>query len=115
MGTGCETVVRTSTRDTDVVTGTWKDGKVGTFIGIRGGRSGYKVTAFGTKKVVTQEKGGDYTAMLVECVKFFNTGKPPVSLKETIEIYAFMEAADESKRQGGKPVRIKDVLRANGW
>ena len=24
--------------------------------------------------------------------------------EETIEIFAFMEAADESKRQGGKPV-----------
>lgn len=114
MGTGCETVVRTSTKDTDVVTGTWKGGKIGTFIGLRGAR-GYKVTAFGTKKVVEQSKGGDYTAMLVECVKFFNTGEPPVSLEETIEIYAFMEAADESKRQGGVPVRIKDVLRANGW
>lgn len=114
MGAGCETVVRTSTENTDVVTGTWKGGKVGTFIGLRGAR-GYKVTAFGTRKVVEQSKGGDYTAMLVECVKFFNTGEAPVSMEETIEIYAFMEAADESKRQGGRPVRIKDVLRANGW
>ncbi len=41
---------------------------------------------------------------------FFQTGKPPVSREETIEIYAFMEAADESKRQGGKPVPLADVL-----
>ncbi len=114
MGTGCETVVRTSTENTDVVTGTWKDGKAGTFIGLRGAR-GYSVTAFGTKKVVAQSKGGDYTPMLVECVKFFQTGKPPVSMEETIEIYAFMEAADESKRRGGCPVKVTDVLRANGW
>lgn len=114
MGPGCNSVVRTSTKNTDVVTGEWKDGKVGTFIGLRGAR-GYNVTAFGTKKVVKQTKGGDYTPMLVECVKFFRTRKPPVSMEETIEIYAFMEAADESKRQGGKPVRIADVLRANGW
>ena len=73
------------------------------------------MTAFGTKKVVEQTKRGDYTPMLVECVNFFRTGKPPVSMEETIEIYAFMEAADESKRQGGRPVKIADVLRANGW
>jgi hypothetical protein len=29
-----------------------------------------------------------------------------VQPEETIEIIAFMEAADESKQQGGKPVKI---------
>ncbi len=33
-----------------------------------------------------------------------------MSLDETIEIFAFMEAADESKRQGGKPVTLESVL-----
>ena len=49
---------------------------------------------------------GGYEPLVVEIVKFFKTGKPPVSAEETIEIFAFMEAADESKRQGGKPVTI---------
>ncbi|NLE38966.1 MAG: gfo/Idh/MocA family oxidoreductase, partial [Pirellulaceae bacterium] len=35
---------------------------------------------------------------------------PPISAKETLEIYAFMEAADESKRRGGEPVSIKEVM-----
>jgi hypothetical protein len=35
LGTGCETVTRVSTKDTDVVTGVWRDGKVGTFRGLR--------------------------------------------------------------------------------
>src|SRR5256885_4868803 len=30
MGTGCETVTRTQTKDTDLVAGVWKDGRVGT-------------------------------------------------------------------------------------
>jgi hypothetical protein len=47
---------------------------------------------------------------VVEIVKFFKTGKPPVSADETLAIYAFMEAADESKRQGGKPVTIDGVM-----
>jgi hypothetical protein len=43
-------------------------------------------------------------------VKFFKTGKPPVSARETLEIFAFMEAADESKRQGGCPVTLEAVM-----
>ena len=36
--------------------------------------------------------------------------KSPVSAEETIEIFAFMEAADESKRQGGAPVSLASVM-----
>ena len=42
---------------------------------------------------------------MVEIVRFFRTGQPPVAAEETLEILAFMEAADESKRhdwRGGK-------------
>ena len=48
--------------------------------------------------------------LLKEIVKFFKTGKAPVSPEETLEIYAFMSAADESKAKGGVPVRIAEVL-----
>lgn len=114
MGPGCESVTRTSTDDTVVVTGIWKDGKVGTLHGIASGRTGYKVTAFGTKAIAEQKSGGDYTPMLREIIKFFRTGKPPVSSDITLEIYAFMEAADESKRRGGLPVKISEVLKKAG-
>jgi hypothetical protein len=43
-------------------------------------------------------------------MQFFKTGTPPVEAEETIEMFAFMEAADESKRRGGQPVSITDVL-----
>jgi hypothetical protein len=45
-----------------------------------------------------------------EIGKFFKTGKSPVSAEETIEIFTFMEAADESKRQNGMPVALAEVL-----
>lgn len=114
IGRGCKTVSRTTTPDTDVVVGVWDDGKVGVLHGIRNAKTGYKLTKFGTKKIVEQKKGGDYTPMLRLAVEFFRGGKPPVSLDETIEIFAFMEAADESKRRGGAPVSIKEVIRSNG-
>ena len=115
MGSGCQTVTRTSTDDTVVVTGVWKDGKVGTLHGLAKGRFGYKVIAFGTEAIAEQNRGGDYTPMLQEIIKFFKTGKPPVSSETTLEIYAFMEAADESKRRGGGPVKISEVLKRAGF
>ncbi|HVY72267.1 MAG TPA: Gfo/Idh/MocA family oxidoreductase [Verrucomicrobiae bacterium] len=115
MGPGCETVVRTATPDTDIITGVWKGGRVGTVRGIREASAPYRVTVFGTKKVLDQKDGGGYAPMLVEVVKFFQTGVSPVPLEETIEIFAFMEAADESKRQGGATVNVADVLKKNGW
>ena len=48
-----------------------------------------------------------YEPLLVEIVKFFKTGKPPVAAEETLEILAFMEAADKSKQQGGRPVKLE--------
>ena len=114
MGTGCQSVVRTGTPDTDVVTGIWSGGRVGTLQGLRNQATPHKVIVFGTKAVADQAEGGDYAPLVREVIRFFQTGVAPVSPEETLEIFAFMEAADESKRQGGKPVQIQDVMRANG-
>ncbi|MDF1852064.1 MAG: Gfo/Idh/MocA family oxidoreductase [Verrucomicrobiales bacterium] len=111
LGDGCKTVTRVHTKDTDVVTGTWEDGKVGVLYGQRNQKTGFKVIKFGTKQIVEQKEGGDYTEMLQEIIQFFRTGKPPVSPESTLEIYAFMEAADESKRRGGTPVSIEEVMK----
>ena len=110
MGIGCESVVRTHTSDSDQVTGTWNDGRIGTFRGIRRGKGGFGGMAFGTTGTQAIGIFAGYRPLAVEIVKFFKTGQPPVSAAETLEIYAFMEAADESKRLGGVPVRIRDVL-----
>ena len=64
---------------------------------------------FGTKRSAEPVYDG-YEPLVVEIGKFFETGKPPVTAEETIEMFAFMEAADESKRQGGKPVTLASVM-----
>jgi hypothetical protein len=110
MGTGCESVARTHAERTDVAVGVWKDGRIGTFRGNRKIPYKFGGTAFGTKGIVPMGDNGGYEPLVVEIVKFFKTGKPPVSAEETIEIFAFMEAADESKRQGGRPVSIAEVM-----
>lgn len=116
MGTGCQTVTRTHTEDSDVVTGVWAGGRVGTVRGMRNGIGSrqYGVIAFGANQVRQDLQAQTYRPLLVEIIKFFQTKVSPVSPTETIEILAFMEAADESKRRGGAPVSLADVLKANG-
>lgn len=111
MGTGCESIVRTSTPDTDVVTGLWKDGRTGVLMGLRNGATPHKVIIFGSKAVAEQQGTGTYAPLVREIMKFMQTGVAPVAPEETLEIMAFMEAADESKRQGGVPVRISTLLK----
>lgn len=110
MGPGCRTVTRVHTDDTDVVVGVWNDGRVGSFRGTRNGKSDYGARIFGEKKNITLGEFKGYNPLLQQIVKFFETGQVPVRPEETIEIAAFMEAADESKAKGGCPVSMTGLL-----
>jgi len=130
LGCGCESVVRTHTPDSDVVTGTWSGGRVGVLHGLRTQAIPHKVTVFGSTGFAEQRlrdagfnvfgavgasqlaSTDSYASLLREIVAFFQTGAPPVRPAETIEMFAFMEAADESKRRGGQPVQLSEVLAA---
>lgn len=111
MGTGCESLVRISTENTDVVVGTWKDGRIGTFRGTRSGVHDYGGTVFTTEKNVVLGPYSGYEPLLLEIVKYFETGLIPVQPEETLEILAFMEAADESKRLKGERVFLDEVTK----
>lgn len=115
LGPGCQTVSRTSTENTDIVTGIWSDGRVGNLHGLRNGKTPHGVIVFGTKDVLIQGQEGGYAPLVGEIMNFMKSGKPPVAPLETLNIYAFMEAADESKRQGGKPVSMDAILKKAGW
>lgn len=110
MGTGCQQVVRVNTDGTDVVVGTWADGRIGTFRGTRTGKHEYGGTVYTQTGPVTLGPYEGYNPLLKAIITYFETGKTPVSPEETIEIFAFMEAADESKRQGGAAVTLASVL-----
>lgn len=123
MGPGCERVTRTHTAGADAVVGHWKDGRIGIVRGTRDSAQTYGQVVFGPKAIVTTPepsnapanatpppKRSSYSGLLVAIVEFFRTGKSPVPIDETVEIMAFMEAADLSKARGGVPVAIADVL-----
>lgn len=110
LGTGCETVQRIRTDGVDTVIGIWKGGRVGTFRDLRGGKTDFTTIIYGKNKMATAKSSG-YAPLLKHIVEFFKTGNPPVSAEETIEIYAFMSAADESEAQGGAAVSIAEYLK----
>ena len=111
MGTGCQSVSGIFTEGVDQVTGLWTDNRIGTFRGIRTGKTGYGGTVFGEKGISVLGNYGGYNPLLIEIVKFFQTGIPPVRQDETIEIFAFMTAAAESKKQNGVRVMLEKVLK----
>jgi len=110
MGRGCETVSRTDSTTSSLVVGKWRDGRIGSYRGIKQGHAGYAVTTYGTKGVAHRSGFSGYEPAVRAICEFFATGKPPVASEETIEIFAFMEAADESKRRGGEPVAIAEII-----
>ncbi len=109
MGIGCKTVTRISSEGTDVVIGLWDDGRIGSIRGIRDGKGMYGGYAFTDQGIVSTGQYQGYEALLREILKFFETRVPPVSELETLEIFTFIEAADASKRAGGKPVSTHKV------
>jgi predicted dehydrogenase len=108
MGPGCEEVTRIAGADSDEITCKWKDGRLGTVRALR---------PYGTYGAVVFRKDGvaispskphtDYEGLVREIVKFFETGKVPVSNADTLEMFAFMDAAQRSKEAGGKPMRVR--------
>ncbi len=120
MGPGCERVTRTHSAGADVVVGQWKDGRIGVVRGNRESPSTYGQVVYGRKAILTAPerdpnaqpvKRSSYYGLLKEVVQFFRTGKSPVRIEETIEIMAFMEAADTSKARKGAPVALADVMK----
>ena len=110
MGTGCKSVRRVQTDSSESVVGIWDDGRIGTYRGLKTGKSGYGVTIFGSKGIIEGGKYGGYEPLVDEIIKFFKTGKVPVPKEETIEIFAFMSAADESKAKDGAAISIPETI-----
>jgi predicted dehydrogenase len=102
MGPGCETV----TWQTDgLVQGVWKDGRIGTF------RKGPTVLTVTGTKGKTECGGGNYAGLLAAMCTFFETGEPPVQPEETINLFAFIVAAQKSKDNGNIPVQVGAVMK----
>jgi len=125
MGPGVVSVTCTSTPTAECITASWGDGRIGTYRGIKSGAVKYSATVFGDKGVSTagiyghgvpvngvvptNDKYVGYEGLAIEIAKFFKGGPVPVSPQETLEIFALMQAAEESKAQQGAVVKLRNL------
>lgn len=113
MGRGCVSVSAIQTRFTESVRGVWRDGKVGVYRSIREntGKVAVGVTVFGEGDILHVNQPYDYPSLCGQLATFFTTGRPPVSPEESLEVIAFLAAAEASLRENGRAVSLMDALR----
>ena len=111
LGPGCVSVSRKTDANSDVTTGTWKDGRIGVYHGITRSKSPPVpvLRIWGSEGTAESKGSGGYDGMVAAIAEFFHTGKPPVDPAETLEIFEFMTAADLSKARGGAEVKLEEV------
>jgi predicted dehydrogenase len=116
MGQGCEVVTRIHTPECDFVVGRWPGGRIGSYRGRRDSagnpQSGFGGTVFGSRGIRPLGSFLGYEPLLEQILPFFKTGELPVTPEQTIEIYTWMQAADLSRSQLGRPVQLSEVLPA---
>ncbi len=117
MGMGVDKVSCFRNDTDDVINATWKDGRMGELRLMRKSwvYSGYVLPEKPKDRqnpVVVFGGYQGYQPLLKEILKFFRTGVVPVPNEETLEIMAFMEAAEMSAKRGGAPVTIAEAMDA---
>ncbi len=103
MGPGCRRVTCTHEKGTDVVTGRWADGRLGCVRGIRAGQADYGALVFTERGARPLAIGTRfiYRELLRQIVRMFETRKAPLDVAVTVEIVAFIEAANRSAANHG--------------
>lgn len=108
MGRGCKSVTCTFTEGGEVVTGLWRDGRVGSLRGTRAGAHAYGFTVWGEKGVKSSGINAAYIyrELLKQMVCMFATNEPPLDIEESVEIVSFIVAALKSAENGGVPMAL---------
>lgn len=107
MGLGCISVSRTYAPNSDMLVGVWPDGRIGTVRGKRSGKSDFGGTVHCELATIKLGEFKGYDPLLLEIVKFFDTGVVPFDGKQTLEICAFIDAADKSKLANGAAIKLE--------
>ena len=106
MGTGCQSVTQSTSSGTDVLVGTWEDGRIGTFRGIRDGKTGYGGTVFTTEGTSAVGAYDGYEPLVVEIVKFFRSGVSPVADSEPWRCTSSWRPRTKANDEAGSPSNL---------
>jgi len=109
MGPGCEAVWCVFAPGAEVVVGMWRDERLGVVRGTRDGIHAYGFVAFCEKGVraASIDTAYIYRELLKRIVQMFATGQPPLDVRESVELVAFIEAAMKSAQLEGRRVDVR--------
>lgn len=110
LGSECKNVTRYYADDSELTVGRWSNGRIGTLRGNRNGTWNFGGHVFGEENNMLFGDFTGYAPLMPPIISFFDTGISPVSIDETIGIYAFMSAAENSKESGGTDISMKEIL-----
>jgi hypothetical protein len=114
MRPGCLKVRRLTTAKYDFITGVWADGRIGNYRGLKNSRINFGGQVFTDKGLGKMDDFEGMEGLHHGIIDYFDTGKVPVQPLESIEIFAFMEAAHESSKRNGEWVLIGEILEKIG-
>lgn len=104
MGSGCEAVQVESKEEEDMLTGRWKDGRIGRVQLSRQPDCPFSAFIERTDQSSHFEIRMDakpfYASLLEQIMMLFTRRESPVDVQETLEIVRFLEAAEASKSTG---------------
>ena len=112
LGAGCRSVQAFHTDDADLMVGLWEDGRIGTVRGLRLGAWQFGCTLFtkdGAVHSVQASEPPAYAGLIEKVMPFFQTGRAPIDIEETVEVMAFLEAAETSMAEGGRAVELPNA------
>ena len=110
MGTGCASLSRRVSAEADVTTCRWHDGRVGVFHGLpKADPIRPLLTVMGETGRASTKDAANYDGLVRVIAEFFQTGRPPVTPAETVEVFEFMTAADLSKARQGAEVSLTEL------
>ncbi|QDT46592.1 hypothetical protein Pan258_06110 [Symmachiella dynata] len=108
MGPGCGEVTSLLTETAEVVTGHWRDDRVGTLRGLLQGATRYGAIAFCERAVVPIHVSARYAYrnLCREIVRTFETGTAGLTADVMLETVAFIEATLSSETADGRVVSL---------
>lgn len=102
LGPGCESVQAIDSPLGILVAGRWRDGRLGSVRGFVEGVAGFGFRAVGETGTRQELVSAQYIyrELLKRVIAMFETGAPPLDIRETLEIIAFIETALKSAETG---------------
>lgn len=110
-GTGANWVHRHALENRDITVIGYDDGPSAVVETLRDAAYGFHLTAYGADgftSVQVSDFSGFYTNTMRQVVKMVETGTPPLSREQTLEVLAILEAGTRSAESGGR-VDLTDI------